>query len=89
MEAAAVAAAQQLDVGGSGTVRKCADTHAFERHRRTDIRIFVLGRGWRDDDSIVVVGSDGVAHGDVHRGWQRRTKLNLLLLFIYLPLRRL
>jgi len=55
---------------GIGTVRKCADTHAFERHRRTDIRIFVLGRGWRDDsvDSIVVFGSDGVAHGDVHRG---------------------
>jgi hypothetical protein len=65
-----VAAARQREVGGSGTVRECADTHAFERHRRADVRVFVLGRGWRDDsvDSIVVVGSDGVARGDVHRG---------------------
>ncbi len=70
MEAAAVAAARQRDVGGSGTDRECADTHAFERHRRADVRVFVFGRGWRDDsvDSIVGVGSDGVARGDVHRG---------------------
>ncbi len=70
MEAAAVAAARQRDVGGSGTIRKCADAHTFERHRRADVRVFVLGRGRRDDsiNSIVVVGSDGVARGDVHRG---------------------
>jgi len=43
---------------------------AFKRHRRADIRLFVFGQGWRDDsvDSIVGVGSDGVARGDVHRG---------------------
>jgi hypothetical protein len=65
-----VAAARQRDVGGSGTVRECADAHAFEPHRCADVRVFVLGRGWRDDsvDSIIVVGSDSVARGDVHRG---------------------
>ncbi len=65
-----MAAARQCDVGGSGTVRECADAPAFERHRRADVRVFVLGRGWRDDsvNSIVVVGSDGVAREDVHRG---------------------
>ena len=70
MEAAAVAAVRQRDVGGSGTVRECADSHAFERHRRADVRVFDLGRGWRDNsvDSIIVVGSDGVARGNVHRG---------------------
>ncbi len=56
--------------GFTGTVRECADARAFERHRRTDVRAFVLGRGWRDDsaDGIVVVGSDGGARGDVHCG---------------------
>ncbi len=51
-------------------LRECADTHAFERHRHANVRIFVLSQGWRDDsvDSIVIVGSDGVARGDVHRG---------------------
>ena len=65
-----MAAARQRDVGGIGTVRECANTHAFERHRRADIRLFVFGQGWRDDsvDSIVGVSSDGVARGDVHRG---------------------
>ena len=31
---------------------------------------FFLGQGWRDNgtNGIVVVGSDGGAHGDVHRG---------------------
>ncbi len=64
---AAVAAAQQRDVGGSGTVRECADARAFERHRRADMRIFVLCRGRRDNsvDSIVIVDSDGVARGNV------------------------
>jgi hypothetical protein len=35
-----------------------------------DIRVFILGQGQRDDsaDSIVVIGSDGVARGDVHHG---------------------
>ena len=70
MEAAAVAAAQQRDVGGSGNIRECANALAFERHQRAYIRLFVLGRGRRDDsvDSIVVVSSDGVARGNVHRG---------------------
>jgi hypothetical protein len=54
----------------TGTVRECANARAFERHRRADVRVFVLGRGRRDDsaDGIVVVGSDGGALGDVHRG---------------------
>ncbi len=64
-----MAAARQRNVGGSGTVRKCADAPAFERQQRADVRKFVLGRGRRDDsiDSIVVVSSEGVARGDVHR----------------------
>ena len=54
----------------AGTVRECADARAYEHHRRADVRIFVLGRGWRDDsaDGIIVVSSDGGARGDVHRG---------------------
>jgi hypothetical protein len=55
--------------GFPGTVRKCADARAFDCHRHADVRIFVLGQGWRDDSAdIVVVGSDGGARGDVHRG---------------------
>ena len=48
------------------------DAHAFERHRRADICIFVIGRGRREDstDGIVVVGSDGGTREDVHRGCQ-------------------
>ena len=94
--------------GFTGTICKCANARAFERHQRADVRVFVLGRGRRDDSAngIVVVGSDGGARGDVHRGRRCaaaaaddadgaaddivcRTKLNLLLLFIHLPLRRL
>jgi hypothetical protein len=69
-EAAAVVAAQQHDVGGSGTVCECTDAHTFKHHRRADARVFVLGRGWREDsvDSIMVVGSNGAARGNVHRG---------------------
>ncbi len=49
---------------------RCTDARAFERHQRADVRDFVLGRGRRDDsvDGIVVLGSDGAACGDVHRG---------------------
>ena len=63
--------------GGSSTeaaadspAPSAANVRAFERHRRADVRVFVLGRGRRDDsaDGIVVVGSDGGARGDVHRG---------------------
>jgi hypothetical protein len=45
-------------------------TPSNERHQRANVRVFVLGRGWRDDsvDSIIVVDSNGVARGDVHRG---------------------
>ena len=70
----ATAAARWQQHGGCGgfigTVRECADARAFERHRRADVRVFVLGRGRRDDsvDGIVVVGSDGAARGGVHRG---------------------
>ncbi len=65
-----VVAAQQRDGGGSSTICECADAHAFERHQRADVCVFVLGRGSRDDsvDSIILVGSDGVARSDVHRG---------------------
>jgi hypothetical protein len=51
--------------GFTGTVRECANARAF---------VFVLGRGQRDDsaDGIVVVGSDGGARCDVHRGRRRR-----------------
>ena len=78
MEAVAVAAAQQHDFGGSGTVRECTDARAFERHRCADVRVFVLGRGLRDDsvDSIVIVGSDGVARGNVHHGRRCATAAN-------------
>ena len=56
--------------GFTGTVRECADTRAFERHRCADVCAFVLGKGQRDDsaDGIVVVGSDSGARGDVHCG---------------------
>ena len=70
----ATAAAWWQQHGGcgrfTGTVRECADALAFERHRRADVRAFVLGRGRRDDsaDGIVVIGSDGGARGDVHHG---------------------
>ena len=42
----------------------------MRHHQRADVRVFVLGRGWRDDsvNSIVVVGSDSGARGDIHRG---------------------
>ena len=56
----------------TGTVRDCANAHAFKRHRRANVRIFVIGRGRREDsaDGIVIVGSDGGAREDVHRGCQ-------------------
>ncbi len=64
---------QRVGCGGfTGTVRECADAHAFKRNQRANVHIFVIGQGRRDDsaDSIVVVGSDGGARGDVHRGCQ-------------------
>ncbi len=67
-----MAAARWQQCGGcggfTGTVRKCADAHAFEHHRRADVCIFVIGQRRRDDsaDGIVVVGSNGGARGDVH-----------------------
>ncbi len=56
--------------GFAGTVRECANAHAFERHQRANVRVFVIGQGWRDDsaDGIVIVSSNGGARGDVHRG---------------------
>ena len=64
---------QQGGCGGfTGTVCECADACAFERHRRANVFVFVLGQGWRDDsaDGIVVVSSNGGARGNVHRGRQ-------------------
>jgi len=55
--------------GFTGTVRECTDAHAFERHQRADVRVFVIGRGRRDDSADGIVG-DGGARGDVHRGCQ-------------------
>ncbi len=72
----ATAAAQWQQRRGCGrftsTVRDCADEHAFKSHRRADVRIFSIGQGRREDsaDGIVVVGSDGGAHEDVHRSRQ-------------------
>ncbi len=53
-----------------GIVRKCANAHAFERHQRANVRVFVLGQGQRDDsaDGIVVIGSYSGAREDIHRG---------------------
>ncbi len=50
-------------------VRECADAPTFKRPT-PDVRVFVLGRGQRDDsvDNIIIIGSDGVACGNVHRG---------------------
>ena len=58
--------------GFTGTVRERANAHAFERHQRANVRVFVLGQGRRNDsaDGIVVVGSNGGARGDVHCGCQ-------------------
>ncbi len=58
--------------GFTGTVRECADAQAFERHQRSEVLVFVIGQGRRDDsaDGIVVGGSDDGARGDVHRGRQ-------------------
>jgi hypothetical protein len=50
----------------SCAVRKHADARAVERNRCADVRAFVLGQGWRKDDTkSAVVGDSG---GDVHRG---------------------
>ena len=56
--------------GFTGTVCKCANARAFERHQCANVHVFVLGRGRRDNsaDAIVVPGSNGGAHGNVHRG---------------------
>jgi hypothetical protein len=70
----ATAAARWQQRGGcsgfAGTVRECTNARAFKRHQPTNVRVFVLGWGRRDDsaDGIVVISSDGGARGDVHRG---------------------
>ena len=64
---------QRKGCGGfAGAVRKCANARAFECRRRANVRIFVLGQGRMDNSAngTVVVGSDGGARGDVHRGRQ-------------------
>ncbi len=72
----ATAAARWQQCGGcsgfTGTVHECANAHAFERHRRANVRVFIIGQGQRDDsaDGIVVVGSNGGARGDIHRSRQ-------------------
>jgi hypothetical protein len=62
----AMAAARWEQRGGcggfTGTVRKWANARAFECRRLADVRVFVLGRGQRDDsvDGIVVVATTAV-----------------------------
>ena len=65
--------------GFTGTVQECANARAFERHQRTDVGGFVLGQGRRDYsvNNIVVVGSNGTARGDVHRGCRCATAANV------------
>ena len=59
----ATAAVQWEQRGGcgrfTGTIRKWANTSAFGRHQLANVRVFILGRGWRDDsvDGIVVVAT--------------------------------
>jgi hypothetical protein len=71
-----MAAARWQQPGGCGgftdTVHECTNAHAFECHQRANIRVFIIGRGWRDDSAngIVVFGRDGGARGEVHRGCQ-------------------
>ena len=45
--------------GFTGTVHEWANTSAFERHRLADVRVFVLGRGRRDNsvDGIVIIAT--------------------------------
>jgi len=45
--------------GFTGTVHEWANASAFERHRLADVRVFVLGRGRRDDsvDGIIIVAT--------------------------------
>ena len=64
--------------GFTGTVRECADTRTFKHHQRANVRVFVFGQGRRDNsiDGIVVVGSDGAARGDIHRGCRCATAAN-------------
>ena len=77
------AAPQWLQHGGcggfTGTICECADARAFERHQRANVRIFVLGRGQRDDSAndIVVVGSNGGAHGDIPQGCRCAASANI------------
>ena len=55
-----------------------APTHAPSNATDTpDVRVFVLGQGWREDgaDGIAVVGGNGDARGDVRRG-RRGTAAN-------------
>ena len=58
--------------GFTSTVLECSIARAFERHQRANVRVFVLGSGRGDDNAngIVVVSSDGGAHGDIHPGCQ-------------------
>ncbi len=58
--------------GFTGTLRECANAHAFKRHQLANVRVFVIGQGRRDNSPnvIVVIGSDGGAYGDVHRSRQ-------------------
>ena len=65
-----MAAARQRNFGGSGTVRETQRCMRFQTPSTPDVRVFILGQGRRDNsvNSIVVIGSDGVARSDVHRG---------------------
>ena len=58
--------------GFTGTIRECADAHALECQQGVNVRIFIIVQGRRDDsaDGIIIIGSNGGACGDVHRGRQ-------------------
>ena len=50
----------------------------MRRHQRADVRVFILGRGRRDNSAngIVIISSNGGARGDVHRGRRCATAAN-------------
>ena len=61
-------AAADDDRGATTPPTPSSDARAFERHRHSDVRAFVLGQGRRDDGADCVVVGNSSARGDVHRG---------------------
>ena len=61
-------AAADDDRGATAPPTPSSDARAFERHRHSDVRAFVLGRGRRDDGADCVVVRNSGVRGDIHRG---------------------